>query len=266
MSAESDVQALGHLDETDQMPHPDMALNVVRDRAASHARRKQPGWAAQRLRRATVLAATRQLIANPPSFKVTMRRIASTAGVSIPTVHNLVGDRDEVIVRAVNDHTSSLARYACRTAKVGEFLFAHAETYWRTALVAPDFLRGIALADNIDRDLHSRWAVHGRIVVEQCLRHNSCNELFRDGVDLKRMALQTSMFIPVPIFEWALGNFDIDILRDELISVVETILLGAVKPASSSLIETWASNRREEGGLRGRQIITSIALAALRGL
>lgn len=219
-------ERLAAVEEMD-MPHPDKPLNVVFDSSAVLAKRPQPRWAGQRLRRAAILAATRRLIAESSTRNVTMRMIAAAADVSIPTIHNLIGARDEVIVRAVNDHTSSLARYAATSMSSSNFLIAHAESYWRTAMVAPDFLRSIALGYSTDRSLHEFWLKHGVMVVEHGMRHHTTAGLLSQRADISRLAMRTSRLISATVHEWAIGSLDTARLRSELSFVAECILWDA---------------------------------------
>lgn len=215
------------------MPHPDKPLNVVFDSAAVLAQRPQPRWASQRLRRAEILAATRRMIAENSTRNVTMRMIASAADVSIPTIHNLIGARNDVIVRAINDHTSSLARYAATSMSSENFLVSHAESYWRTAMVAPDFLRSISLGYSTDRSLHEFWLKHGVAVVEHGLRHRSMAGFLSKRVDISHLAMRTSMLISATVHEWAIGSLDTERLRTELAFVAECILWDATRPGNN---------------------------------
>jgi AcrR family transcriptional regulator len=57
-------------------------------------------------RRERILAAAREIVAEHGSAGLSMRELARKSGVTVPTVYNLIGGRDAVLIAAVEEQTA----------------------------------------------------------------------------------------------------------------------------------------------------------------
>ncbi len=94
----------------------------------------------QRNRRATILAMTRQLLAERGCEAVTVREIARRSGFALQTIYNLVGPRDHAITDAISEYSLFVGRVASQ--ELGkEPLPRLVDTWIEAAEACPDFAR-----------------------------------------------------------------------------------------------------------------------------
>lgn len=67
-------------------------------------------------RRERILATAREIIAEQGFEALTLRQLAQTAGVTVPTIYNLIGSKDQVLVAAVAEQTERFLRGIQRAA------------------------------------------------------------------------------------------------------------------------------------------------------
>jgi AcrR family transcriptional regulator len=96
-------------------------------------------------RRARILAAARKLIARRGFEGLTLRDLAAASEVSVPTVYNLIGGKQAVLVALLDE---MLARIAARLgdARAGgmvERALALCEAGWSETLAEPNYFRGL---------------------------------------------------------------------------------------------------------------------------
>jgi AcrR family transcriptional regulator len=218
-------------------PHPYQSLNLVFGRDGETPSRPAPLWIQVRQRRACILAAARRSIGNPQQ-KASIKDIAATAGVSSPTVYNLVGGRREILVAAVNDHTIALGRFAQCSNEHPHFLLGLAQAYWASAQAAPEFLRSITLNYfSSDLGLHEEWRRCGVRMLYASLRHSETLGLIRPDVSIRAVAQNSSALIVAAVHEWTIGSYGLDELRSELATSVGFMLMNALKPSAALRIE-----------------------------
>ena len=61
----------------------------------------------QRARRAAILATARRVLADQREG-FTLRRVADQSGLTVQTLRNSFGRREDLLVRAINEHTSAI--------------------------------------------------------------------------------------------------------------------------------------------------------------
>jgi AcrR family transcriptional regulator len=220
-------------------PHPYATLNFEFASERTEVGRPAPLWIQVRNRRASILAAARRSIANREQ-KSSIRDIALEAGVSSPTIYNLVGGRREVLIAAVNDHTIALGRFARMSTGYPHFFLGLARAYWESARIAPDFMRSITLNYlSSDLGLHEELRVCGVRMLNASLRQSEAMGLTRPGTNIRTVAQSSSALIVAAIHEWTIGSCGYDELRIELENSVASMLMSAVKPCFANQIEGW---------------------------
>jgi AcrR family transcriptional regulator len=221
------------------LPHPYQSLNLVSGHDRQTPGRPSPLWIQVRNRRASILAAARRSMANPDQ-KAAIRDIAEIAGVSSPTVYNLVGGRREILIAAVNDHTLALGQYAKSSNEHPHLLLGLAQAYWASARAAPEFLRSITLGYfSSDFGLHEECRRCGVLMLHASLRSSESMGLTRPGTNIRIAAQSSSALIVAAVHEWTIGSYGYDELRSELVNSVGFMLMNALKPCVATRIEEW---------------------------
>jgi AcrR family transcriptional regulator len=223
-------------------PHPYQSLNLVSGHDRLIAGRPDPLWMQVRNRRASILAAARRFMGNPDR-KAAIKDIAEKAGVSSPTVYNLVGGRREILIAAVNDQTIALGRFAQCSNEHPHFLLGLAQAYWALANAAPEFLRNTTL-DYLSSDLglHEEWRRCGVRMLSASLRRSQMMGLTRTGINIHTVAQNCSALIVAAVHEWTIGSTGLDELRADLATSVGFMLMNALKPSLTSRIDEWLAS------------------------
>lgn len=197
----------------------------------------------QRARRAGILATTRRVLAHgEESF--TLRRVADASGVTVQTLRNSFGRRDELMVSAINDHTSAVWA-ALEGCSQGPTLFLDlAEMYFHCAAATPDFLRAMvtaAVGSAQKSPTEGPLAVlqrHGAAIKTAHLRRMAREGSIRPGTDIEALAAQITRLNTFMMYEWAAGG-DAYELRRQMVTGNRLLLLGAVSAEAAQQLEDW---------------------------
>ena len=109
----------------------------------SEAKRLTPRQSDQRER---VLEATRQMLARDGYEGLQMRALAEAAEVSLMTIYNRFGNKDDVILLALQDLLADLGERAQASGATGiEFIIRNAEIIAEQILATPKYAQAMAL-------------------------------------------------------------------------------------------------------------------------
>ncbi len=201
------------------------------DDGAGHLLRRQ------RERRATALAIARRLLAEAPE-QFTLRRVADECGVTVQTLRNGFGRREDLLVAAFNDHTSAVWRTLGSTS-AGPFLFLDlALVYHRCALRTPHFLRAMVISAMTNSRPLARAQRHGSLIKSAHLRALARSETLRPGVDAEALGAHITRLNTFMMYEWAQGG-DPDDLRRDMIDGNRLLLMGALTMRAAAEVEAW---------------------------
>lgn len=192
----------------------------------------------QKLRRAAMLATTRRLLAEGHEH-FTLRRVSEECGVTVQTIRNSFGRREDLLVCALNEHTSAIWA-ALGSFSSGPSLFLDlAQMYYHCARATPEFLRAMvttALASNQPLAVLQR---HGVAIKVEHLREMARQGLVRPGVDVEALAAQITRLNTFMMYEWAMAC-DAEELRRQMIAGNKLLLAGAMQPHAIAALEAWA--------------------------
>ncbi len=195
----------------------------------------------QRRRRAMALAVTRKVLAESPE-QFTMRRVAEECGVTVQTLRNGFGRREDLLVAAFNDHTSAVWRTLDRMSR-GPLLFLDlALVYHRCATQTPHFLRAMvmcAMAGTRPLALSQR---HGATIKSAHLRSLAQSGMLREGVDAQALGAHITRLNTFMMYEWAQGGTP-DELRQVMIDGNRLLLMGALAGQAAIEVEAWQPAR-----------------------
>lgn len=230
------------------LPHPFIPLNLIQDREASRKNRPQPQWAQMRNRRARILATARQILASAGSDQLTIKNIALSAELSVPTIYNLIGTRHEVLVHAMNDYTIALGKTAQTPERYPHFILALADLYAYLAANYPDFIRSSTKSYfSGDVRLYGPWHECGVRMITTSLQNSLSDGLLRPGTDPGKIARRSSSIISTTMYEWAIGTIEDQELREELLSAACDFLIRSFVPHAAEELDNWLSSfLREE--------------------
>ncbi|HKQ81451.1 MAG TPA: TetR/AcrR family transcriptional regulator [Steroidobacteraceae bacterium] len=201
--------------------------------------------AAQSQRRRLILAAARQMLAEGGLSSVHIRTLAQRSGVTPPTIYNLIGAREDVVLRAMREAVEDMGALAARHAEaqgVNEIIaYCHTVTtsleadpdYYRqidhAAARAPSGERLILFFEELMRPMFSSWLALMK----------ARGDLRQTSVDLD---VVTSILVQQQIstgLAWARDEIDVGEYRRRLVAGAALVLLGLVSAREAARIEPW---------------------------
>jgi len=207
-------------------------------------------------RRERILLSAREIIAEGGLQALTTRDLARRARVTVPTVYNLVGARDEVLFAAVEDQTTRfLAAIGSREGLRPETRAIAVSRDCVAELVrTPHYYRAILLLmHSSDAGAEVRRSV-GRTVVlqfEEAVRAlRDAGELV-DWIEPRKLAERLGAALTAAALQWATG--DLGDTEFEQTAVLGTclLLLGICQGETRAAVEAEA--RRHSSKLRRRR-------------
>jgi AcrR family transcriptional regulator len=202
-------------------------------------------WITMRKRRANILAIARRLIAEESYGRVGMRRIADLSEVTIPTIYNLIGGREEVLQIAIREALNAKIIYAKGLAKAKNInpTLALADTIWKCLADYPDYSRQLVLAiahEKRDGRLRKNVEAQIRAFVKGALDPLSAGGRFqRTGVSTQTMAEFISHQILAAVASWAEDRTETNELRCKLAQGTGLLLLGSVGEEEAVKVSRW---------------------------
>jgi len=196
--------------------------------ASGEASATHPSLDRQRARRAAILAATRRLLAEG-GHQFTLKRVSEECEVTVQTIRNSFGRREECLASALNEHTTAVWQ-ALGSVSTGPRVFLDlAQMYYHCACVTPGFLRGM-LTSAISNDAPlAALQRHGALLKINYLRDMARQGVLRSGVDVEALAAQITRLNTFTMFEWPI-NGDAEELKAQIVSGNKLLLLGAMRP------------------------------------
>jgi AcrR family transcriptional regulator len=195
----------------------------------------------QKVRRASMLATTRRLLAEGQE-RFTLRRVSEECGVTVQTIRNSFGRREDLLVSALNEHTSAVWD-ALGSFASGPALFLDlAQMYYHCACRTPGFLRAMvttAVASNQPLAVLQR---HGVAIKIEYLREMARQGIVRPGTDVEALAAQITRLNTFMMYEWAMDG-DAEELRRQMIAGNKLLLAGALEPHAAAALEDWAPSQ-----------------------
>jgi AcrR family transcriptional regulator len=191
----------------------------------------------QALRRALMLATTRRLLAQGHEH-FTLRRVSEACGVTVQTIRNSFGRREDLLVSALNEHTSAIWR-ALGSFSEGPTLFLDlAQMYYHCAHATPDFLRAMVTTAIASNQPLATLQRHGITIKVEHLRAMARQGLLLPGVDVEALAAQITRLNTFMMYEWTMDG-DAAELRRQMIEGNRLLLAGALQPAAAEALDRW---------------------------
>ncbi len=208
-------------------------------------------------RRERILEAAREIIAEGGLEALTTRALAERAQVTVPTVYNLVGAKDQVLFAAVEDQT---ARFLAALGSHSEEPPAtRAISVCRACVTelirAPHYYRAILLLMHAsDAGAEVRRAV-GRTVVEElekATRALAATGDLADWITPRSLAERMGVALTATALQWATGDLpDAELERTAALGAA-LLLLGVTQGAARDAIEALARSQEQRPARRQR--------------
>ena len=182
-------------------------------------------------RRERILQAARELIAEHGFEGLTMRELAQAAGVTVPTIYNLIGAKDEVLFAAVQEQTD---RWVHGIERAAGDVMAVVDANVRELLRTPDYYRSL-----LRLLMASEAAGPARQNVGRSLRaqlRGALGELAEEGgvqdwIDLGYLQEQVQNVLWITSLNWSSGQIQDDQLVAQSTYGVAMLLVAATEGA-----------------------------------
>lgn len=199
-------------------------------------------------RRRQILEAARSLIERMGYNGLTMRDLAAESGVSVPTIYNLIGKKEQVLFEAVEDQTATFVSNVERDA--GD-LIAVVEATVRHLVRRPRYYRALLLVLAQTQRADSARRHVGRALLDQIASALSALAeagVLADWVDREMLAQRLHAHLDMASLEWARGSLTATAFRAAALVSLATTMLG---------VTSGPIQRNFEAIIRGQQVEAS---------
>jgi len=192
-------------------------------------------------RRARILAAARKLVAERGYDGLTMRDLARTARVSVPTLYNLFGSKDAILVAELQSWAS---RIAARLPTGGDSFFARGmagfEAGMQALAEAPEMTRAImrmALTSPESSPMRRRAEDGFIAIMAGNLAAAKAAGQLADWAEPQLVARHLFAAHTAVSLAWGLGEIDFETFRRAALSGTCHILIGVARGAFAAEVE-----------------------------
>jgi AcrR family transcriptional regulator len=196
-----------------------------------------PSLRRQRSRRAAILASTRRLLAEGPE-QFTLKRVAEECEVTVQTIRNSFGRREECLASALNEHTTAVWAALGAFSSGAQVFLDLAQMYYHCACATPGFLRGMLMTAISNDAPLAALQRHGALLKVEYLRDMARHDLLRPGVDAEALAAQITRLNTFMMYEWTLHG-DAEELQVQMLNGNKLLLLGAMRSHAAAQLEQW---------------------------
>jgi AcrR family transcriptional regulator len=204
-------------------------------------------------RRQQILEAARGLIETDGYDALTMRNLANESGVTVPTIYNLIGNKEQVLFEAIEDQTVAFASKF----EVGNTdLISVVEATVRHLIRRPRYYRAVLLVlARSDRADSARRHV-GRAVALPIA--NSIDALAQTGtlaswVDREMLAQRIHTQLDMACLEWARGSLTATSFRAAALVDLAMTMLGLTSAGTRKTFEGIIRESQGDALHRGRR-------------
>ena len=184
----------------------------------------------QRLSRSVILSRTRQLVFERGLDDVHMNEVAERSGVSVQTVYNLVGNRQEMISSATNEWLVSMSRNAEQLCCANDLnvSFTMMELFWAASINQHVYANKLVQSRAHDRFLE-RSSVHvaKQLIAEQLRDLRAAGKIVR-WVSVPVLAEALALSAQACINAWIAHPYDESRFHSALVNSCGLTLRGAL--------------------------------------
>jgi AcrR family transcriptional regulator len=211
-------------------------------------------WRTQARRKASILAASRMLLAERGFGGFHIRTVAKRSGVTPPTIYNLIGSRDLLLRNAIDEAIDAKFRAAAHRAshEAANILLAYADISCRCITENPDYYRRILRSVMLERSADLRRALIGTAKAKFLAQLRDMCE--RAHLAIEPAGLDTTADILVrqnfsAATSWAEYGIDLPTLRRQMVFGAGLILMGIVTSERRDGIKVWMNRLADQPDL-----------------
>jgi AcrR family transcriptional regulator len=208
---------------------PVLAMSSLPDRSPS-----QPSVVRLLTKRAEMLAATRRSIAAAGYDRFTVRSVSEECAVTTQTVYNSFGCRQELLVKALNEHTIMMEDAASRISPGPGAFLTLADLYYHCAIERPDFLREIVMASFSTKERLATMQRHSIQNKIRMLKSLPKTDFLCASIDVGVLATQITRVNSFAVYDWA-QNGDVNELHTQLTEGNKLLLKGVLRTPRTPL-------------------------------
>lgn len=206
---------------------------------------KAPNVYAERAfhRKSTIFASTRRLIEEQGLTKLTIRDIAERSCSSVQTLYNLIGDRERIIIGAINEHLGALWHLADNADGYPNVILALTDAYYATCVLRRDYTLNALSSSSPTRIFH-------REIEDSLVRIQSgylSDLIAREGgdanVDVEALARRITLFTTATVLDWNGRGISHRELRTELQLGITSLMLPWLPARIGEDLRNWAIAR-----------------------
>ncbi len=188
----------------------------------------------QKWRRAEIMATIRKLLIEHGYQGVTIRRIAEMSGRAVQTIYNLLGPREDAIIQAISEYTTSVAQSFNPDPSDPEAIRKMVETQIRSVEEAPAFCQQVCrIYFTNDRQIYYKFRdLQARGLYAMLIKQKR-NRIIRPEVNCLDLATNFMACIGSHYIEWSDGNMDFETLRKNVNSSCYYMFSGALMPTAA---------------------------------
>lgn len=198
----------------------------------------------QRLaRRAAILATAREMIAESGYEAITVRDLAQRCRVSVPTLYNQFGGKDEVLAAAIQEHFVGMLGEASSQdgdpgfSKLINVLDQCSDQFLTLSAYHQRLLEAFASLD-ATASVQQRIAVEFARVIAAQLRHLQSKRQLADWADIHLLAGQVTNAVIGTAIVWSTGLIPDAVLGPAIRYAAGLVVLGAARGRTREDLET----------------------------
>lgn len=203
-------------------------------------------------RRQRILEEARRLIASDGFEGLTMRELAQAAEVTVPTVYNLIGNKESVLLAAVEEQTEG---FTSALDQVRGDLIAVVEATVQQLIRRPRYYRALllALSSTEHAGAAQRYAAQALFQqIERALADLAEAKELAPWIDQRALAQRLHDHIDYAAIEWARGSLTEESFRSAALFDASLTLLGVTSGSSQKRFGQTA-RIHQDAALRSRR-------------
>lgn len=196
--------------------------------------------------RSKMLANARSLIASSKSRPFSIRRLSVRAGCSAQTLYNNLGDKQDILVSAVNDLSTAFVRYAHGESGLPNGLLRFVMGFRESCREFTDYHTSTARIFYDDKILHNRVHKYGTMLLQNLIVDSTDRDRNLSRDNAKGICSAVSSLISGAIFDMIDTGYDDKSFFDQVVTPSAILSMSIVDHPHKQRIEGWLSDATDQ--------------------